>query len=728
MAKNRLTRYLSVLWDRDAARQLQAEADATFQKVAKSGGDEFEQGMKEGGRKAARTLTSHLRREYKIRMARARLELAEGTIDEKAFEREGREAAEAFNKGLTGGIRKLRAQGNFSDLQAAGLAGSFKRVPGGGAAAGVFGRMGGMMGGFAGPLAGIFTATAALNEASAAISAADRLDIALRKLGGTAQITGIPLAQLRGFVDDVRESMGLSEPAAVDLTATMAKLARRAGDVSQTGAAMIAWLDLAAANGVDTATALDALNTTLAGNDEGLNRLGLANPQQIYEKWGAGADQASKDLAILNEILEAGKRAVGAHAAALGDSAGQANATAQRIEGLRAEFGKSLQPIRDATNDLRVGFYEALVVVAGGIGGVVEAWREARRERIGQFDQFGIRLPMDPNSQSTGTTSAPATDPRRASDPLRVWSDQMRAEAADILKRQIAATAAEPFELDPLGEEERKKAREEAVRQAREFVRLMEQLARLEPIDPFEHRKIVGTLPKPKKEHFRNGKEFEFGVFGTDTERVRQGDEDAARFRGLDANEDALRESMERIQEISQEAAYQMSSAFQDAFALMMEEGATFGNFMEGIARGIAGSMLAGLAQYAQGKAAENVAEAIEAGAEALGFTSHGNFPSAAAAWAEVGQRTLAAAAWSALAGGAGAARGAVTGGAGAIPPSSRPAGLDAAERAERRGQPVVVYVDPFNPGNPVHVRQIGKAVELDVRLGGTPEWARGTR
>lgn len=174
-----------------------------------------------------------------------------------------------------------------------------------------------------------------------------------------------------------------------------------------------------------------------------------------------------------------------------------------------------------------------------------------------------------------------------------------------------------------------------------------------------------------------------------------------------------------KIETASQHAAYEMASAFEDAFNLMREQGATIGNLFEGLGRGLAGSMLQGLAEFARGKIKENIAAAVEAAAYALGFTSHGNFASASAAWSSAAQHSAAAVAWAAAAGGAGAGRSAVTGGRGAVPVSTRDAGLGRAERAEFQARPVTIYVDPFNPANPVHTKQIGKAVAVEVRLGG---------
>lgn len=180
-----------------------------------------------------------------------------------------------------------------------------------------------------------------------------------------------------------------------------------------------------------------------------------------------------------------------------------------------------------------------------------------------------------------------------------------------------------------------------------------------------------------------------------------------------------------RIQEAATSAAFEMTAAFEDAFRMMMEEGATMANFFEGVGRGLAGSMLQGLADFFRVKVKQNIAAAIEAAAYALGFTSHGNFPSAAAAWGAAAEHTAAATAWATAAGASGAGRAAVTGGRGAAPASVRDAGLGTARDIDRRQQPVIINIDPFNPANPVHTKQVGQAMELEVRLGGRRNWSR---
>lgn len=180
----------------------------------------------------------------------------------------------------------------------------------------------------------------------------------------------------------------------------------------------------------------------------------------------------------------------------------------------------------------------------------------------------------------------------------------------------------------------------------------------------------------------------------------------------LSAFEKGYRSVLQNVTEFSQNAAYEIASAFQDTFDRMREEGATIGTFLGSIGRGIAGAFLAGLAQLAVGKVKENIARAIEEGAQALGFLALGNFPSHAAAAASAGEHLAAAAAWGALAGGAGAGRSAVTGGAGAIPPSTRDVGLSTAQHADPTAPVVNLFINPWDPTNPLMQRSVYAANE----------------
>lgn len=102
--------------------------------------------------------------------------------------------------------------------------------------------------------------------------------------------------------------------------------------------------------------------------------------------------------------------------------------------------------------------------------------------------------------------------------------------------------------------------------------------------------------------------------------------------------------------------------------------------------------------------------------AQSVGKLAEGTWPPNPAAIAAAAQHAAAAGLFGALEG--------ITSGAGrrrAVTPASAPGnvGASAADQAQRNSPPAIIYIDPFNPTNPVHARQVGQAVKLDVRLGG---------
>lgn len=706
----KLTRYLSVVWDRRAAQQLAVEADRAFEAIAKRGSDEFEEQMQKGGKEAARALSRALQQEYRIRMAKARLDLAEGTIDEKAFEREGREAAEAFNRGLTGGIRRLRAQGE-DPLVLAGLTTRFKRVPGAKGRAGIFGGL--ALGGLAGPLAGVLTASTALSAAQQAIDAADRYDAALQKLEGTARLTGVQLEFLQETSKAAEESFRLSTPVANDLTTEVVKLTQKAGDLNATSDALRSFLDIGAARGLSAAQTLEAIGQAVLGIDEGTDKLFNKNPSAIYaeyaEKIGTSAAKLTdqqKAQALLDATLSGGERVRGEYLKYLESARGQAEQAATEQERYAAAAGKALQPTRELANQLKTRLLEALLPVAEALGQIATWANKA----------FELELRLKP---TIGGKLATLTEWLQFLNPVSMLGRPLP------WQRESGSTEGQPGgqgggtvtigEVTTVGivsppPEEPPPPAVDPEAQKKERERVAALWARL------DMPALAGGVPTP--EELNEARREWFESLGGTLEEV-DSHTDERRRAMLESAVQEMEDHFERIQRRAEEAAYQMASAFQDAFTLMAREGATLGNLIEGIGRGMAGALLSGLAEYAEGKAAENIAAALEATAYALGFVSHGNFASASAAWASAAEHTAAAVAWSALAGGAGAGRAGVTGGAGAIPPSTRDVGFDTARGAIPDPTPIIIEIDPFDPRNPVHAKGIGEAAALDVRLSG---------
>jgi hypothetical protein len=216
-----------------------------------------------------------------------------------------------------------------------------------------------------------------------AVAAATDLNKSALALAGAAKMTGTPLATLTATAARAREQFGLSAVAANQLTAMATRLAVRTGDVGQASSFMAGWLELAAANGYTTAEAMGFLETTLAGNDEGLNRLGLMNPGQIWAKW---ADQIGvtvgkmteqqKWQAILNEVTSQGALVTGALSARMDTAAGKTealnNATTALLETLGTKVTSSAtytQFIDDITSAIK-----ALTAMIRGDGPTIAAF------------------------------------------------------------------------------------------------------------------------------------------------------------------------------------------------------------------------------------------------------------------------------------------------------------------------------------------------------------------
>lgn len=122
------------------------------------------------------------------------------------------------------------------------------------------------------------------------------------------------------------------------------------------------------------------------------------------------------------------------------------------------------------------------------------------------------------------------------------------------------------------------------------------------------------------------------------------------------------------------------------------------------------------IAKEAKGRAAWNIAKAIEMFARGAGWISLGNLPSAAAANAAGKMHLASAAKWATLAGGAGMAGGGgetgASGGGGDVPEN---AGGDAANSVKQPGVQVTVYVDGIDPGNPRH-QELNAAINQQTK------------
>lgn len=166
---------------------------------------------------------------------------------------------------------------------------------------------------------------------------------------------------------------------------------------------------------------------------------------------------------------------------------------------------------------------------------------------------------------------------------------------------------------------------------------------------------------------------------------------------------------LQGMEEGSKKAGDTMAGHMAGAFEKMLTGAWSVNDAMNALWQGMAKGALQGIAAKAQGRAGEEAAEAISATARGIGYAATPGMQGfAAGQFGAAAKHLLSAAAWSALAGGMGAAANAVGGGgAGAAgsstPRESRDAGSSVAQQAEKRGPSIHVYVDGIDPSNPRH-------------------------
>jgi hypothetical protein len=148
-----------------------------------------------------------------------------------------------------------------------------------------------------------------------------------------------------------------------------------------------------------------------------------------------------------------------------------------------------------------------------------------------------------------------------------------------------------------------------------------------------------------------------------------------------------------------------------------------FEGFFDAFADGIRGdiSMMKGL-----GRAAESVGEGIVRallGGWADYAMMRGTAALAEGLWPPNPVAYGAASLWFAAAGLARALGGRIGGGSSGGPSGVRDPGQGFTRQMAAETPFVIINMDPMNPQNPVHARQIGRAMDLEVRIGGRPAW-----
>jgi len=221
----------------------------------------------------------------------------------------------------------------------------------------------------------------------AAFDAADRLEASIRKLEGTAKITGVPLSTLAGIADEAQQKFQLSAVQANDFAVEMAKLAVKAGDVGKAGPALAAFLEIGAAKGLTASETLKAVQQSILGIDEGTDKLFNANPSVLFEEFAAAIGKSpgklsdtEKAQALLTRALQDGQKVTGSFTDFLASAAGQQELLKIKTEQAAATLGQAMADVRTAVipalaflaDGFRM-FIGGIQLLANDLGGVFES-------------------------------------------------------------------------------------------------------------------------------------------------------------------------------------------------------------------------------------------------------------------------------------------------------------------------------------------------------------------
>lgn len=187
--------------------------------------------------------------------------------------------------------------------------------PGGG-----FGGLGSVSGALqtAGAVLGI---GAFVSAAKSAVDVAVEASRANRILASSAIEAGLSYDQAADKSKRFADLVGLSNTDAKGPTASILRLAGRTGKPENADKLLSGFADLSAAFGIDPKDLQTLTQSILSGQDEGLNRLGIADPGQLYKAYakeiGKTADQLTqfeKVQAAVNAVLEKSATFAGAAA------------------------------------------------------------------------------------------------------------------------------------------------------------------------------------------------------------------------------------------------------------------------------------------------------------------------------------------------------------------------------------------------------------------------------
>lgn len=218
-----------------------------------------------------------------------------------------------------------------------------------------------------------------------------------RMLAASSRETGIGLDRLEEAARRFAINTGTSFAEASSSTAQLARIVQQIGRAGDFERIQKQILDLAAARGLaarDLGTLMDQL---ISGQDEALNRLGIANPSQLYEQWARSSGRTVASLTELerlqirvNAVLEKSRLFNGEAERRAASAAGQLDQLTARIRLSFAAFASRLI-------ENQIGGINLIPIINNAIDIFSKRWKEAidslDRQNQNTTDSFAGNFP-----------------------------------------------------------------------------------------------------------------------------------------------------------------------------------------------------------------------------------------------------------------------------------------------------------------------------------------------
>jgi len=246
-----------------------------------------------------------------------------------------------------------------------------------------------------GPLGALFTFAGVAAGLNRLREAANELTGSMRRLQGAAALTGAPLDFIRDLARRGREEFSLDAVEANKYAAELTTLAAKTGDLGRAQGALRDFLNLGAAQGLNTAETLALLEQAADGSDRALKKFFNLKPDELFERFansiGKTKDQltdAERAQAILNAAQEKGAVVVNAYADFVNSAAGRQDDFGDRLKDTAATIGEQLAPMFDfliRIGGLVLNVIQGIIVSAEVFGSVLGGVFVSVGEALGNF-------------------------------------------------------------------------------------------------------------------------------------------------------------------------------------------------------------------------------------------------------------------------------------------------------------------------------------------------------